>query len=199
MKKIFILLLFSAAVQSSAIAQNTSDTFGEGDNVLGIGVGLGGVYGFSGYTTQTPAFGLHFDHGFRELDMGAVIGLGGYLGYKSYSYERSFPYLAPPNNNKVYRDRWSILVLGARGTFHYDLLRVPDLDTYGGLMLAFHVVNSRIDSYPSGLNYTAKTYSSALYASLFAGAKYHFTPGFAGFMELGYGVSWLTVGGAFKF
>ena len=162
----------------------------EGDNVLGIGIGLGGVYGFSGYNSQTPAFGIHYDHGFRELSMGAVIGLGGYLGYKSYAYDIGI-------NNNNYYDKWSITILGARGTFHYDLFKVKNLDTYGGLMLAFHIVNST-NNLPNGYAYN-RNYSSALYASLLAGAKYHFTDRFAGFLEAGYGVSWLTVGGAVKF
>ncbi|MFM7901140.1 MAG: hypothetical protein ACKPAD_04065 [Bacteroidota bacterium] len=58
---IIALLLFT----SSSFAQNTTDTFGEGDHVIGLGLGVGGVYGFSCYDTQTPAFGIHYDYGFK--------------------------------------------------------------------------------------------------------------------------------------
>ena len=183
---IIALLLFT----TSSFAQNTSDTFGEGDNVIGLGLGVGGVYGLSGFATQTPAFGIHFDHGFKELSMGGVIGLGGYVGHKGFDYDIVLP-------NGKYYDKWSITILGARGSFHYDLLKVENLDTYGGAMLAFHILNSK-NNLPNGYPYS-RNYSSDLYASLFAGMKYYFTDNVGAFLELGYGVSWATVGASFKF
>jgi hypothetical protein len=64
-------------------------------------------------------------------------------------------------------------------------------------MLAFHILNSK-NNLPNGYQYS-RNYSSALYASLFAGMKYYFTDNVGAFLELGYGVSWATVGASFKF
>ena len=187
-KLISAVLLCSLCV--GAHAQNTASTFGKNDNVLGLGVGVGGVYGFSDHSYQTPVIGLNFDHAITELDMGGVIGVGGFIGYKGYGYDIDF------SNNKYY-DKWSITIIGARGTFHYDLLQVENLDTYGGAMIAFHILNNR-NNLPNGFAYN-RSYSSALYASLFAGAKYYFSDQVATYMELGYGVSWATFGLAYKF
>lgn len=188
MKKPVIFLL-ALLISIPTFGQNTADTFDEGDGVLAIGLGVGGVFGFSGFDSQTPAFGLHYDHGVKALDMGAVIGVGGYLGYKGYGYDVVY-------RNGKYYDKWGVTIIGARGSFHYDLLQVKNLDTYGGAMLAFHILNRR-ENFPNGYPYD-RTYSSALYASLFAGSKYYFNDRVSAFLELGYGVSWATVGAAFK-
>lgn len=186
MKKIFVTLSLILSSCVFLIAQQTTETFAKKDNVLGVGFGIGGVYGFSSVSSQSPVFGVQYDRGIIELKMGGVIGVGGFLGYKTISYK----YNGPGNN---YKDKWNIIVIGARGTFHYDLFEVENLDTYGGAMIAFHVVNE-ID----GSEYS-KNHGSAAYPSLFAGAKYYFAPQVAAFAEVGYGVSWLTGGIAFKF
>jgi hypothetical protein len=191
MKKIFITLLAFCFTFNMAFAQETTNTFAKGDNVLGIGFGIGGVYGFSKYSSQSPVFGLQYDRGIIELGMGGVIGVGGFIGYKSIVHKYSY-------YNGDYKDKWSIVVIGARGTFHYDLFKVDKLDTYAGTMIAFHAVSHKHD-YPDNAFDVSSSHSSAAYASLFAGAKYYFAPSVAGYAEVGYGVSWLTAGIAFKF
>ena len=71
--KVCGVLLLSASIPLSASAQ-----FDEGDNVLGVGVGLLGGYsvGWSGTgVTQSPAINAHFDHGMGDLGSG-TWGLG---------------------------------------------------------------------------------------------------------------------------
>jgi hypothetical protein len=66
-------------------------------------------------------------------------------------------------------------------------------------MIAFHAL-SHSDNYPDNYPYyNRRSYGSAAYASLFAGGKYYFTPHVAAYAEAGYGVSWITMGIAFKF
>ena len=191
MKNLIIVLLTITLSVNMANAQETTKTFAKGDNVLGVGFGVGGVYGFSTYSSQSPVFGLQYDRGIIELKMGGVIGVGGFVGYKSIVYKNN-------KNNGSYKDKWNIIVIGARGTFHYDLFKVDKLDTYAGTMIAFHAVGHSYD-YPGNASYDGGKHASAAYASLFAGAKYYFAPAVAGFAEVGYGVSWLTAGIAFKF
>ena len=191
MKKIPLIILIFTLLTQNIRAQETTATFAKKDNVLGVGFGIGGVYGVSGFSSQSPAFGVQYDRGIVELGMGGVIGVGGFVGYKS--IVNKFTY-----NGDILKDKWNILIIGARGTFHYDLFEVPNLDTYAGTMIAFHVVNKKED-YPTTLFVSTTSHTSAVYASIFAGAKYYFTPHVAAFGELGYGVSWLTLGVAFKF
>ena len=192
MKKIGVVIISLLLTFNLSTAQETAATFGKGDNVLGIGFGVGGVYGFRNYSSQSPVFGLQYDRGIIELGMGGVIGVGGFVGYKSVVHKYGI-------FNDQYRDRWSILVIGARGTFHYDLFQVKNLDTYAGSMIAFHAVSHKKDypdNYPNEFN---RSHASAAYASVFAGAKYYFAPKVSAYAEVGYGVSWITLGIAFKF
>jgi hypothetical protein len=191
MKKV-ICILFSVLCINVANAQETNKTFAKGDNVIGLGFGIGGVYGFSNYDVQTPVFGAQYDRGIVEFGFGGVLGVGGFFGYKSYASKYDLP------NGKDVKDRYNIVIIGARGTMHYDLFKVENLDTYGGVMIAFHAVNQKTDV-PDGFPDYDSNHNSAAYASIYAGAKYYFTPKFGAFAEVGYGVSWLTMGVAFKF
>lgn len=190
MKQIIILMLATLFTGYAASAQ-TTNTFAKNDNVIGAGFGIGGVYGFSGFSSQSPTFGMQYDRGIVELDMGGVIGVGGFIGFKRFVNKIEAL-------GETYKDKISVVVIGARGTFHYDLFKVENLDTYGGVMIAYHIVNEKQD-YPDNIFYDAPNYSNAAYASIYAGAKYYFVPQVAAFAELGYGVSWLTLGAAFKF
>lgn len=194
MKKIVLVLFVMAFCANQIIAQETSSTFEKGDNVIGVGFGIGGVYGFSNYDVQTPVFGVQYDRAIVKFGFGGVLGVGGFLGYKGYVNK----YDNYGNGNNDFKDRYNIFIIGARGTLHYDLFKVDKLDTYAGSMIAFHAVNQKSD-YPDGWPGYNDSHSSAAYASIFAGAKYYFTPAFGAYAEVGYGVSWLTMGLAFKF
>jgi hypothetical protein len=189
MKRIILLCFIFLVSLTPGISQETTATFAKSDNVLGLSAGVGGWYGFRGYNTQTPVFGLQYDRGIVELGFGGVIGVGGFIGYKGYAYKYG-----------DYKENWNIVIIGARGSFHYDVFGVENLDTYGGSIISFHTVSHK-DNIPSSSPYYdgRKKYASSLHASLFVGAKYYFAPSVAGFAELGYGVSWLTMGVAFKF
>lgn len=188
MKNHLVALLLSCFVITSVNAQNTSETFANKDNVIGVSFGIGGVYGFNSYSAQTPVFGAQYERGIVELKMGGVIGVGGFIGYKGYTYKFKGPF----SNELKYK--YGIVIIGARGNFHYDLFKVPKLDTYGGSMIAFHFVNDKDE--PDAV---VSDHGNAVYASIYAGARYYFAPQVSGFAEVGYGVSWLTMGMTFKF
>lgn len=183
MKKIlFVLLMLPLMVR----AQNTTETFAKNDNAVGLGFGIGGAYTIGTYSTQSPVFGLQYDRGIMEFDFGGVVGAGGFIGYKNFVHKWY--------DQKV---RYNILIFGARGSFHYDLLNVDNLDTYAGLMVAFHSIDADYDdNYYTNNRYK---YRSTVNASVFAGAKYYFAPFVGAYLEAGYDVAWLTMGIAFKF
>ena len=173
-----------------------AQSFQEGDNVLGVGVGLLGGYsvGFTGSgVTQSPAINLHFDHGMGDLGPG-TWGLGGYVRYKTVGYKSNYIYYN-------YDYHYTYLVLGVRGTWHYNDWHNNDkLDTYGGLMLAYRSVTYKDNTDYGQYGYlNTYTYSgSGVGFSGFLGARYYFSDKVGGYAELGYGLTTLQIGLAVK-
>ena len=192
-------LLLAASLPLVSHAQS----FQEGDNVLGVGVGLGGSYGI-GFTgsgvSQTPAIALHFDHGMGDLGPG-IWGLGGFVGYKSYKYTYDNPYYFN-GLNKGYKSsyKWTYTIVGARGTWHYNDWHNNDkLDTYAGLMLAYRIATFKDETqYPAGIGtFNAGSYSGVTLTGL-VGVRYFFTDNIGAYLEAGFGVSVLQLGLAVK-
>lgn len=178
MKKLFLLFLVSLFSLSQLVAQQS--TFEKGTKVLNLGIGLGSTYYSSYYTSQMPAISASFEVGVADgiLEKGS-IGVGGYLGYSSAKWTNYY--------------KTSNIILGARGSFHYPL--VDKLDTYTGLLLGYNIYSYKYyDTY-----FGAAASSGGLTFAWFAGARYYFTDKFAGMAEIGYGISYLTLGVSLKF
>jgi len=183
MKKISALLL--AAIFSFAHLSAQDPTFNKGDKVLNLGIGLGSTL-YSGlyYKSQVPPVSASLEIGIVDeiLEKG-VIGVGPYFGYSSYKYS----YLTSGY-------KYSNLILGARGNFHYPLL--DKLDTYTGLLLGFNIVSSKwTGDGTDPLNAT----SGGVAWAWFVGGRYYFSESFAAMLELGYGIAYLNLGVALKF
>jgi hypothetical protein len=176
------LLLFTSVVVFSLtqlLAQES--TFKMGDKVLNLGIGLGSSYYSGYYTSSTPAFTGSFEVGVADgiLEKGS-IGVGGYIGFSSATYSNYW--------------KTSSFIIGARGSFHYPL--VNKLDTYTGLILGYNIYNTKYYDAYSG-HFNASSSGPAL--AWFAGARYYFNPKIAAMAEIGFGVSYLTLGISFKF
>ncbi len=186
MKSLLLAVLFICGFM---MANAQTSTFEKGTKVFNLGVGFGGNY-YSGYNTgitRTPLIGASFDIGVKDgiLDKG-TIGVGGYVAYKGYKYESGYGYGWKSTN----------LVIGPRGTFHYPL--VDKLDTYVGVLLAYHIVSEKQTGNWEGYNYSAS--SSSVYFSGFIGARYYFSEKFGLMLELGSGnLGSGTIGIALKF
>lgn len=175
------LILFTVAV-AFAITQMSAQesTFVKGDKVLNLGIGFGSTYYGSYYTSHTPAISASFEVGVKDgvIDKGS-IGVGGYVGFASANWENYY--------------KTTNIMIGARGSFHYPL--VNKLDTYTGLILGYNIFNYKYES-----SYAGETGSTGnVVLAWYAGAKYYFSDKFAAFGEIGYGISYLTLGVAFKF
>jgi hypothetical protein len=187
MKK--ILILFFVAVTGIASAQE----FGEGTKVLSAGIGFGGAYGFSSYSSQSPALSLQYEHGIWPVGGPGVISLGGYAGIKSFRSEHSL-------GQYYYKQKWNYVVLGLRSAYHYTGHEVDNLDIYGGAMLSYNILTYSYSDNDPGPDATFRgNYGSAVGLTLYVGGRYYLAPNVAAFMELGYGVSYLTLGAAFRF
>lgn len=162
------LLIASVVIFSIAIIVPDAQAQweGKGSKDLNIGVGLGSTLGGG------LPIGASFDVGFNEN-----IAIGGYAGYAGYSQDFGF-----------FKANYSYILLGARGTYHIEL--VENVDTYAGLMLGYNVASVSIDGGGAG-NVAAG--GGFLWGGII-GARYMFSDKFGGMAELGNGIAWLQIG-----
>jgi hypothetical protein len=180
MKKI-ITCLFTLLVMGTAYGQGN---FEEGTSVIGVGIGLGDSYGSLGYgSSASPAINLQYEHGIWPVAGPGVISLGGYFAYKSYSYDYD-----------IYSWSSHYMIIGVRSAYHFNMIESAQWDVYAGLMLGYRSISYSDDVY-LGSN---GTQSDIVFAG-FLGARYYFSENWAGFAELGNGISVLNLGVAYKF
>ena len=184
MKKFTSILLVSFLFISFLTAQDMH--FSKGDKVVNLGIGLGSrLYTGLYYTGSVPPVSISFEKGIKDniLEKG-VIGVGGYLGYSAYKWEYS-----------GYGWKYSNIIIGARGNFHYPL--VDKLDTYLGLLIGYNIVTTKeFGTNTSGFTYN--TSSGGVVWSGYIGGRYYFNEKIAGLIELGSGISYLTLGVGIK-
>ncbi len=190
MKKLTILGLCLIAMLSTASAQ----PFHVKTNVIGIGVGFGSALGSFSTTAQSPAISALYERGVWNVRKVDVISLGGYIGHKSFKNDY--------NGFYGYKQKWDYTSIGFRSAYHYNgFTNLPKLDIYGGIMISYDIVNYTYKDNDPNQNspfYNTK-YGSSASASAFVGGRYFFTEGFGAYSELGYGVSFFTIGLCFKF
>lgn len=179
MKKIVafaVVILFSLPA-----LQAQESMFNLGDKVINLGIGLGNTF-YTGtyYTRGVPPVSLSYEQAVADeiLEKG-VIGVLGYVGYTSYKYD----YLG-------WGYKYSNIILGAGGLFHYPL--IDKLDTYAGILLGYNIASATEFGTSTGWDYNAT--SGGFVFSGFIGARYYFSEKFAAFAQLGYGVAYLTLG-----
>lgn len=183
MKKLLLMFVVVSFTLTQLIAQEP--TFVKGDKVLNAGIGLGStLYSGSYYKSAIPPVSASLEFGVVDniLEKG-VIGVGPYFGYSSYKYD----YLSSGW-------KYTNMILGVKGNFHYPL--VEKLDTYTGLLLGYNIVTSKWTGTGSE-DFSAS--SSGVAWSWFIGGRYYFSETFAVMAELGYGIAYLNLGIALKF
>lgn len=185
MKRKFRLVVSIVAVavilsQSSVNAQ----AFKNGDLVGNLGVGFG-WYGYGYGTTSLPAFSLSLEKGIKELANIGPLSIGGIVGFKHARYAWT----------TAYDWTWNDIIVAARGAIHYDLLKNPKIDTYGGVAIGLRIQS---ESYYTGVSTKAHAnFTHGLFA-FYLGGRYYFSDKVAAFGELGYGLGYLTLGLSFK-
>ncbi|HNR42088.1 MAG TPA: hypothetical protein PKL65_07645 [Bacteroidales bacterium] len=183
MKKLILTFVVASLLLGSLDAAEPS--FGKGDKVLNLGLGLGSSYwiGYGWYTSHMPHLFANMEIGFFEnvfnLDK-ASIGIGPYVGFRTSKYAN------------YWKD--TEIVIAATGNFHYPL--VDKLDTYAGVLLGYDIISTKYyDEYWGDYGHK----NSSIAHREYVGARYYFTNNFSAMAELGYGLTVLNLGIALKF
>lgn len=175
------ILVAVALLFTLSALQAQESMFNLGDKVINLGIGLGNtLYSGTYYNRGVPPVSLSYEQAIVDevLEKG-VIGILGYVGYTSYKYD----YLG-------WGFKYSNIIIGAGGLFHYPL--IDKLDTYAGILLGYNIANATEFGTPTGWDYNAS--SGGIVFSGFIGGRYYFTNQFAAFAQLGYGIAYLTIG-----
>ena len=184
----FMLLIFYQLNTNSLMAGNFSSdvesTFVKGDKVLNLGVGLGRTFGWG--STTIPPISASLEVGIIDdfLIENLTLGIGGYAGYTASRYRWGGDW----GWNYTY------IIVGGRGVVHYPL--IEKLDTYTGAMLGINIHSSKWQG--SRDYYTDAHSGGGLIFSWFAGGRYYFSDNLAVMGEIGYGISWITLGVSLK-
>lgn len=191
---------------SSSSASSGGGCFNESSKILNIGIGFGGrsYYNYSratGYSYRSsPALSVSYEQALKKKVGPGFLGIGGYFGYQS-AYLKYDDYYY--NNNKYYyRHNWKYMMFAVRGAYHLDALNFEKGEIYfGGIIgLRYTSYSYETNSTDPNKNYYQLSNSSLWPAwSFFGGGRYYLAKNIAVYGELGYGISYLTVGASFKF
>ncbi len=178
MRKFLLSFAFVGGFTGLANAQ----VFEEGNNFLHIGIGVGSPYAYSGSKVGIPPIHASFEHGLSDK-----IGVGGLIGYTSSTYEQTYPL------GGSYKWNFTYLIIGARGAYHF--LDNDKIDLYLGAMLGYNVASAKFESDVAGLEalVTEPSVGGVAFGG-FVGSRFALGESSALFAELGYNISWLSVG-----
>lgn len=163
-------VVFVLILTITALSGSWAQSYEKGDKLLNAGIGLG-TYGAGGI-----GLGGSFEVGVHE-----AISVGVLAGYSGKNY---------------FGARWSVLTVGARGSYHFnELLSLSDdkVDFYGGIGLGYRSITwnyngSRNDSWGSGVSFLGHV-----------GGRYYLKPNMGVFAEVGSGFGTLQAGLTVKF
>jgi hypothetical protein len=174
MKSIFLVLIV-LLISASLFAQ----PFNKGDKIgqVGIGFGHAGAYGSMGF----PPIFAGFQYGLEDK-----ISVGGLVGFSTSSDDFGY-------------GKWTYtyIFIGARGEYHF-LEHSDNIDAYAGITLGYDIVSSSVTWKEEHVGYNWSASGSYALWGFHIGAKYYFNPKIAAFAEVGYGVSYISAGVAFK-
>jgi len=190
-----------------AIAASGGKCFDENTKIINVGIGFGGVsyYKYNkgkGYDYgRTPTFSFTYEQAFKQKLGIGYLGIGAYLGYQNahYRYD-NWDY----NGGKYYyKHNWNYFLVASRAAYHFDVLNSEKAEVYVGAIIGLRIQTySYSSNHPDPYYYDfyrerGNTINPAY--SIFAGARWYFSKNVGFFGELGYGISYTTVGMSFKF
>jgi hypothetical protein len=209
------VLLFAIASVSAQTDKKRKDNspsgsgekcFNENTRVINLGVGFFGGryynYGKNGAFTyrRSPAIGISYEQAIPNKVGPGYLGLGAYFSYQTAWYRYDDWYY---NGNKYYyRHNWTYMFFGIRAAYHADALCTDKAELYFGAVGGLRVQKYSYETNSLDPDYNAYALRQrTVYpgGSLFLGGRYYLTPNLGIYLELGYGMSYLTGGVSFKF
>ncbi len=184
------LLLLVAVFCFLGIGVKAQDVFHKGDIVANLQVGIGA---HSNFNIAFPPTSLTVDFGaFDNLIQGknGSVGIGAYVGMANYHNKKVI-------ENVGIKENYFEMCFGVRGNFHYQF--VEKLDTYAGIMLGLYADKYKYTEEFQGETLLTKASGVGFAHSEYIGARYYFSDEFAVNAELGYGMSFLSIGVSYKF
>ena len=208
---VFILLLCAIVVFSNPgppanhfrKLTRSGVAFDQTTSILNIGIGIGSRHyynmGFGYGATRTPAFSISYEHPLSKKLGPGILSLGAYLGFQHAAYRYDNYYFR--QERYYYQHSYNYWYAAARGIYHPDALIWDKAEIYFGVMLGLRFQSYRYSS--NNPDPDARLYEmnhSSIYPtySFLAGARWYFADRVALFGELGYGISYLTLGVSFK-
>jgi len=194
MKKFFLIVLLPAVMGLNA------QSFEKGQMDLNIGLGFGTPFAGGHYRAFPPLSAS------LEVGVTDAISIGGYLGYTSATWRSTGTDWCKNGPNWVsyqYQDdyRWSFYIFGVRGAYHFaEFVKNDKVDLYLGAMLGYNYATYTYKTNEPCRNnvvYGGPSYGGVAW-SLYVGCRYRFTEKVGAFAELGYGISYLSLGVNFK-
>ncbi len=187
MKRILVLSVLAILIASVSFGQMA---YKKGDRTVSAMFGLGFTHSLSGTTTAVPPLSAAFDYGYDQN-----ISFGGIIGFESEKYDWS-------GYGYGYKFTYSYLIIAARGAYHLDLIHNAKFDTYGGVMVGYDIASSSAEYTGNwaggfGLQPSAESVGGVVFG-VFAGGRYYFNPNLAAQIEVGYGLSLVNIGIAYK-
>lgn len=180
MKKILFYMFF-AVVAKTTFGQS----FENGAGYFHAGIGFGTPYGYEGSKMGLPPLHVSFEKGITDN-----IGLGGLIGYSSSKYESSIL-------GDTYSLKFSYLIVGARGAYHFT--QVEQADVYIGGMLGYNIASAKFSSTNSDLEkFVTKPKVGGVAYGGFIGARKSVGESLTIFGELGYNIAWISAGVCFN-
>jgi len=196
----FVAFLATILITSTLnVRDSFAQKFTDGDIDFNMGLGIFRTFAIgSEYNIGIPPISISADYCFME-DIGiGNIGLGGFIGFSTAKEEHSFTYA----NQVLYEYGWknTALIIGAKGTYHFNINLPDNIDLYGSVILYYMFVSDKYyeDGDYSGSSNNVNPFGSRPGGSLVAGVKYYFIDDLAAFVEVGYSISIFTFGVTLK-
>jgi hypothetical protein len=192
--------------ENERISLQSSDggkCFDESTHIINVGIGVGSGYYYKrvgGKYSSSPAISLSYEQPWPQRLGPGYLGVGAYLGFQTSHYR--YDYKHPSwwnNNNYYYEERWNHYIVTGRAAYHWDVLNSEKAEVYAGVIIGARFrTYSYTDNDPDYDYYNNGSAVSPAY-SVFAGARYYFGKNIGVYAEVGYGISYGTVGLSIKF
>lgn len=164
MKKVLLVTVMAIGLTLPSVAFSQSN-FTDGGNYLGPSIGLS-------FLGSAPQFGANYEYGMK-MDFG-MIGIGAVVRYWSYSEDYFYG-----------KWKYSNILIGAQGNYHFKVEPGSKFDPWAGLVLAYDGSSVKWDG-PGGYDYSSPT-SGGLVLNIQGGVRYWLSPGTAVRASIGYG------------